>query len=110
MHALSIWPDEPAFQEADPRRRTSSELDLGATWRWAGANDAWRLAWLRATGELYTCRADGYDGSCTDVQVLAVVQTEAELDALLAGWSDRRTDPDGLSWVVERVWPLAVAS
>jgi hypothetical protein len=50
VHALSNWPDEVAFQDADPRRRTSSELDLGATWRWAGSNDAWRLAWLRSTG------------------------------------------------------------
>jgi hypothetical protein len=110
VHALSTWPDEPAFQDADPRRRTSAELDLGATWRWAGSNDAWRLAWLRVTGELYVCRADGHDGSCTDVQVLAVVEREADLDALLTGWSDRRTDPDGLSWVSGRVSPLAAAS
>ena len=110
MHALSTWPDEPAFQDADPRRRTSDELDLGATWRWAGSNDAWRLAWVRATGELYLCRADGPDGSCTHVHVLAVVQREDDVDALLAGWSDRRTDPDGLSWVLGRVAPLAVAS
>ena len=102
MHALSNWPDEVAFQDADPRRRTSSELDLGATWRWAGSNDAWRLAWLRSTGELYVCRADGHDGSCTDVHVLAVVEREADLDALLTGWRDWRTDPDGLSWVVGR--------
>ena len=110
MHALSTWPDEPAFQDADPRRRTSAELDLGATWRWGGSNDAWRLSWLRATGELYVCRADAHDGSCTDVHVLALVEREDQLDALLAGWSERRTDPDGLSWVLGRVAPLAVAS
>ena len=110
MHALSTWPDELAFQDADARRRTSAELDLGATWRGAGSNDAWRLAWLRATGELYVCRADGHDGSCTDVHVLAVVEHERDLDALLDGWSERRTDPDGLSWLLGRVSPLAVAS
>jgi hypothetical protein len=110
VHALSTWPDEPAFQDADPRRRTSAEVDLGATWRWGGSNDAWRLAWLRGTGELYVCRADGHDGSCTDVHVLAVVEREVDLDTLLTGWSERRTDPDGLSWVAQRVDPLAVAS
>jgi hypothetical protein len=110
VHDLSTWPDELAFQTADPRRRTSAELDLGATWRWGGSNDAWRLAWLRSTGELYACRADGYDGSCTDVHVLAVLEREQEVDAALSGWSERRTDPDGLSWVLGRVSPLAVAS
>ena len=109
MNVLSTWPDELAFHTEDPRRRTSPELDLGATWRRAGSNDAWRLAWLRGTGELYLCRADGYDGSCTDVSLLAVLARESEVDALLEGWRDRRTDPDGLSWVLGRVSPLALA-
>ena len=109
MHTLPTWPDELSFQAADPRRRTSAELDLGATWRQDGSNDAWRLAWLRDTGELYVCRADGYDGSCTDVQLLAVAAREAEVDALLDGWREHRTDPDGLSWVRRRVAPLAAA-
>ena len=104
------WPDEDAFAADDPRRATSDQLDLGATWRWGGSNDAWRLTWIRATGELFVCRADGYDGSCTDVSVLTVVAREADLDAMLDGWRERRTDPDGLSWVVGRVAPLAVAS
>ena len=47
MHAVSTWPDELAFHDADVRRRVSCELDLGATWRWGTSNDAWRLAWLR---------------------------------------------------------------
>jgi hypothetical protein len=108
VHAPT-WTDELAFTDADPRRRTSAVVDLGATWRWDGSNDAWKLTWLRDTGELYVCRADGWDGSCTDVAVLAVVASEAELDGMLAGWQDRRTDPDGLSWVVGRTRPLALA-
>ena len=107
MNALSHWDDELAFHAADPRRRTSAEVDLGATWRWDGSNDAWRLSWIRDTGELYLCRSDGYDGSCTDVSVLAVVTREADLDALLDGWREFKTDPDGLSWVVGRLQPVA---
>ncbi len=102
LHVLSTWSDEPAFHLADPRRRTSAELDLGATWRWGGSNDAWRLAWVRETGELYLCRADAYDGSCSDVAVLAVLHREADVDALLEGWHEQRTDPDGLSWLIGR--------
>jgi hypothetical protein len=94
------WPDEQAFHDADPRRRSSSEVDLGATWRFDGAADAHRLAWLRDTGELYLCKADGYDGSCTDVGVLAVVEGEALLDTVLFGWQDARTAPDGLNWLL----------
>lgn len=109
MHALSTWADEAAFHSADPRRRTSPELDLGATWRWSGSNDAWRLAWVRDTGELYVCRADGYDGSCTDVAVLAAVSTEDDVDARLAGWRDHRTEPDGLTWLIGRLAPLVAA-
>lgn len=107
MLVSNRWTDEVAFHAEDPRRGRSDQVDLGATWRWAGSNDAWRLAWVRDTGELYVCRADGYDGSCTDVSVLAVVHTERELDAMLDGWRERRTDPDGLSWVLGRTAPLA---
>ncbi len=109
MNPLRTWTDEVAFVADDVRRGTSDQVDLGATWRVAGSNDAWRLAWLRDTGELYVCRADGYDGSCTDVHLLALVGRETELDALIDGWRDLRTDPDGLSWVLGRVRPLALA-
>jgi len=109
VHALSTWYDEQAFHAADARRRTSSEVDFGATWREAGSNDAWRLAWVRDTGELYLCRADGYDGSCTDVSVLAVLADERDVDALLDGWRDARFDPDGLRWLTRRVSPLVAA-
>ena len=105
----TTWPDEPAFVAEDARRGRSDQLDLGATWRWPGSNDAWRLAWVRETGELYLCRADGHDGSCTEVSVLAVLPHEADVDALLDGWQERRTDPDGLSWVLRRTALLTAA-
>lgn len=109
MHALSTWADEVSFAGADPRRRTSSEVDFGATWRAADSNDAWRLSWLRDTGELYLCRADGYDGSCTDVSVIAVLSRESDVDSLLEGWRNYRFDPDGLSWLDARVSGLLAA-
>ena len=109
MSVQMTWPDEFAFVAEDPRRARSDQLDLGATWRWDGSNDAWRLAWVRDTGELYLCRADGHDGTCTDVHLLAVVPREQDVDAMLDGWQERRTDPDGLSWVLRRAAPLAAA-
>ena len=103
------WPDEQAFHEADARRRSSSEVDLGATWRYEGQNDAHRVAWLRDTGELYLCKADGYDGSCTDVGVLAVIESEELLDTVLYGWQDARTAPDGLDWLLGRLELVSAA-
>jgi hypothetical protein len=101
------WPDEQSFHAADPRRRQSAEVDFGATWRYDGDGDAYRLAWIRETGELYLCRADGYDGSCTDVAVLAVVESEELLDALLFGWRDARNAHDGLNWLLGRLELIA---
>lgn len=109
MQARSTWADEAAFHAADARRRVSTELDLGATWRRSGSNDAWRLAWVRDTGELYVCRADAYDGSCTDVAVLAVLPDEHVVDAALVGWREHRTDPDGLTWLTGRLSALVAA-
>jgi hypothetical protein len=97
------YADETAFQTADPRRRTSDEVDLGATWRDPGSDDLWRLAWLRETGELYVCQAGGYPGPSAHVRVIAIVPTEAELDVLLDGWREQRTSDDGLAWLRSRV-------
>jgi hypothetical protein len=110
VHALSTWVDEHEFCDADARRRTSAEVDFGATWRAAGSNDAWKVSWIRDTGELYLCRADGYDGSCTDVSVLAVLDRELDVDAVLDGWRDARFDPDGLAWLAARLDALVVVA
>lgn len=87
----------------DPRRRASDEVDLGGTWRAAGSPDTWRLAWLRATGELYACTTDGLDGSASCVRVLAVLADERAVDAALEGWRDARFAEDGLGWAMSRV-------
>ena len=101
------YADESVFHSADPRRRTSDEVDLGATWRAAGSDDAWRLAWLRETGELYLCSAGGYPGPSRDVRVLAVLRSETDLDQLLEGWREHREDEDGLAWLRSRLAPRA---
>ena len=101
------YADENVFHSADPRRRTSDEVDLGATWRDAGSDDAWRLAWLRDTGELYLCAAGGYPGPSSHVRVLAVIATEDQLDDVLDGWREHRTDEDGLAWLRSRIVPIA---
>lgn len=97
------YEDEHVFHTADPRRRTSAEVDLGATWRAAGSEDAWRLAWICETGELYLCQAGGYPGPSSQVRVLAVLPHESALDDLLEGWREHRTDEDSLDWLRRRL-------
>jgi hypothetical protein len=65
------------------------------------------VSWIRDTGELYVCRADGYDGSCTDVSVLAVLPREADVDALLAGGPTPASTPRA---VLARRAPAAAAA
>lgn len=101
------YADEHVFHAADPRRRTSDEVDLGATWRAAGSDDVWRMSWIRDTGELYVCQAGGYPGPCADVRVLAVLTNEHDLDDLLDGWREHRTSEDGLGWLRGRLSPVA---
>ena len=101
------YSDENEFHRADPRRKASDEVDLGATWRQPGSLDAWRLTWLRDTGELFLCRAAGFPAPAADVRVLAVVVDEKRLDALLAGWQEHRTDEDSLGWLSRRLTPVA---
>lgn len=101
------YADESVFHTADPRRRTSDEVDLGATWRSPGSDDAWRLAWLRDTGELYLCQAGGYPGPSAHVRVLTTVASEPEVDRLLDGWREHREDEDGLGWLRNRLTPAA---
>lgn len=46
--------------------------------------------------------ADAYDEEL-QVEVLAHLETSAQLETLLAGWPDHVDDADGLSWVRRRI-------
>ncbi len=101
------YSDESAFHAANPLRRTSDEVDLGATWRAEGSDTAWRLAWLRETGEVYLCRASSLPGAADEVTVLAIVTDEHALDVAVAGWRDHQGDENSLGWLTSRLSPVA---
>ena len=100
--------DQHAFFAADPARRRSDEVELGATWR-SGTSETWTLSWLRGTGELYLVRNDSLVGAGSALVVLAVVASERGLDALLDGWQDARWDEHGLDWLDDRLGLTAAA-
>lgn len=100
--------DQQAFFDADPARRRSDEVELGATWR-SGTSETWTLSWLCDTGELYLVRNDSLVGAASALVVLAVVPTERDLDALLEGWQDARWAEGGLAWLDHRLGLTAAA-
>jgi hypothetical protein len=117
--------DIDEFYEADPRRRSSAELELGSEWLDA---DGIRheLNYVEDTGELYVLREPaphvtedpfgglfvkappGYERKMT-VHVIASIPTKDELHRILAGWQDHMSAQDGPQWLGDRLREAGVA-
>ena len=117
--------DIDEFYEADPRRRSSAELELGTEWLDA---DGIRheLNYVEDTGELYVLREPaphvtedpfgglfvkappGYEHKMT-VHVIASIPTKDELHGILAGWQDHMSAKDGPQWLGDRLREAGVA-
>lgn len=110
--------DIEEFYSADERRRRSSEVELGTNWFDAQGN-RYELSWVEDTGELYTMlemtpEADSFtpfgdievETIPVDrivVMVIGYLDSLSEVERVLAGWPERMTQPDGISWVAERL-------
>ncbi len=111
--------DIDEFYEADPRRRASAELELGA--EWLDADDVrHELNYVEDTGELYVLREPaphvtedpfgglrvstppGYDKKMT-VHVIAHIPTKDDVHRILDGWQQHMTTPDGAQWLGDRL-------
>jgi hypothetical protein len=117
--------DIDEFYEADPRRRASAELELGAEWL-DEDNVRHELNYVEDTGELYVLREPsphvredpfgglrfstppGYDKKMT-VHVIARIPTKDDVHRILEGWQDHMTDPDGDQWLGDRLRQAGVA-
>jgi hypothetical protein len=96
--------DIEQFYDADPRRRASDEIQFGR--EWTEGPMYFEVAWIADTGELYAM-AEPYDrrGVSTEqvtVEVLAVLEGRAVIDAVMAGWQDAMSGEDSLAWVRAR--------
>jgi hypothetical protein len=112
--------DIEQFYDADPRRRPSTELELGTEWRDA-QGVRYELNWIADTGELYTLREpvppeweDPFGGihirtgdkAPTDgmtVAVVATISTQDQVERLLHGWERTIDEPNSVSWLVSRL-------
>ena len=110
--------DIEQFYSSDERRRQSAEVELGTDWFDAKGN-RYELSWVEDTGELYTMlelvpEADSFtpfgdievENLPVDrilVMIVGYIGTLAEVEQVLSGWPERMAEPDGISWVAERL-------
>lgn len=114
--ALPTFPSVEAFYADDERRRLSPEWDYGVWWC-DEAGGVYRLTWVCDTGELIVVHLSGpiygrllgadalvvSAGRELAVAVVAVVEGEENVEALLDGWAQVCGEPESLAWVLERV-------
>ncbi|HZD67270.1 MAG TPA: hypothetical protein VE152_14330 [Acidimicrobiales bacterium] len=108
--------DLEEFYEADERRRSSVEVEVGRDWR--DANGVrYELSWVADTGELYVMREPEPSGSIIDpwgdwvssslpdealtVEVLGYLPTREDMETVLGGWEHAMTGHNSITWVME---------
>ncbi len=105
------------FYDADPRRRSSDEVNFGRDWLDAEGRRH-EANWVVDTGELYLMAepsepvemdplGDSYvpdmPVDLITVEVVATVAERADLEALLEGWEVRADEPDGVTWLRDQL-------
>ena len=109
--------DLEQFYDADPRRRTSEELEFGNDWLDNGART--QVSWVEVTGEIYAMRdplgalvadviGDTRASPVADddltVVVLGTVEGRDKIAAVMSGWDKAmNTGDNSLSWVRDRI-------
>ncbi|MFN2608417.1 MAG: hypothetical protein ABR511_11105 [Acidimicrobiales bacterium] len=113
--------DIEEFYDGDERRRTSDELQFGEDWH-DDHGRRYELNWIAETGEVYVMADDPppvwsdpfgdlvslrVSADELGVRVLTVVQDREELVRRLDGWEEAMAGPDGVRWLVGRLFPAA---
>jgi len=108
--------DIEEFYTADERRRHSAELEFGRDWTEAGSRC--EVSWVEDTGELYLMRepASTVVGDAFGdmrvlnvsehdlvVEVLGVIEGRDAISAVMSGWEQQMTKPDGIAWLRDRI-------
>jgi hypothetical protein len=96
-----------SFYQADARRRSSREQDVGLWWRIGANGRPYRAAWVRDTGELYVTRLGRLQEGSGEVVVLGRARDRDQLEAVLDGWEDVCPQPDSMTWLRHRAAALA---
>ena len=115
------------FYAGDRRRRRSAAAQYGAAWRVeTDPSGVYAVIWIEQTRELYAFRYRRLPGrlrldppsplstsllsDAGSVEVLALVEDRDVLDRALSGWEKSVDQPDGMSWVRDRLLKAAEAT
>lgn len=90
------------FYTADRRRASSRERDVGLWWREDARGPLHRAAWVNDTGELYLVRLGPTEQGGGQVEVLATIADDEQLERELEGWREHCGQPQSLSWLRSR--------
>jgi hypothetical protein len=88
------------FYDADPRRASSTERDVGLWWR-DDQHASFRAAWVQNTGEVYIVAHGLPEHGGGPVTVLGHANG-GRLDSLLSGWRDICGRRGSVDWLIER--------
>jgi hypothetical protein len=91
------------FYASDPQRAVIPEVPYGRLWREFAPVPAYRLAWVPTTGELYATELSEPDEAKDPVEVLGVLWSRPQVEACLAGWSERCGDQRSLLWARDQI-------
>jgi hypothetical protein len=90
------------FYATDPQRAAALEVPYGNLWREFAPVPTYRLAWVPTTGELYAMELSEPDQAKDPVEVLGVLWSRPQVEACLAGWSERCGGQRSLLWAGSR--------
>ena len=108
--------DIEEFYAADERRRHSAELEFGRDWTDGGLRC--EVSWVEDTGELYLMRepdggvvGDAFGDMVVrhvsehdlEVEIVGVIEGRAVVSAVMSGWEQQMTKPDGIAWLRDRI-------
>jgi hypothetical protein len=108
--------DIEEFYAADERRRHSAELEFGRDWSDAGRRC--EVSWVEDTGELYLMRepdggvvGDAFGDMVVrhvsehdlEVEIVGVIEGRELISAVMSGWEQQMTKPDGIAWLRDRI-------
>jgi hypothetical protein len=91
------------FYASDPQRATIPEVLYGRLWREFAPVPTYRLAWVPTTGELYATELSEPDEAKDPVEVLGVLWSRPQVEACLAGWSERCGGQRSLLWARDQI-------
>lgn len=99
--AQRIFKGIEEFYVNNEDRRQSLEVDFGVQWLvHKDRTLTWRVSWLEATGEVVAFNQRRRGGL---VELLGVVHSREEIEAVLDGWEEACGSESSLRWVKLRL-------